>query len=116
MLGGPVDLVQRRLGVPVSNEWDPVTLGAMAAFQGGRPGGFPMSPHGHPDPATLINLGYYDPIAESSPKQRAYLQGGEKPGTFGRDLAGAANQVPWWAWIAVGVGLMGLGYASWRRR
>jgi hypothetical protein len=115
MLGGPVDIVQRKLGVPVTDEWDAVTLGALTAYQSSGAGPWPMYPHGHPDPATLYNLGYYDPIEELTAEQRAYVEGRrDKPSTFFRDLGGASAQVPRWAWIAVGVGLIAVGIYTYR--
>lgn len=114
MLGGPVEDVQRRLGVPPTGEWGAVTMGALAAYQGSGAGPFPMTPHGHPDPATLINLGYYDPLEEMNPRHASYVAGdGERPGTFGRDLATTMSQVPRWGWLVVGAGLLGVGYLSW---
>lgn len=52
-----------------------------------------------------------------SPRYQAYVLGQEeeRPGTFMRDLSVAMNQVPRWAWIGVGLGLLGLGVYSWRK-
>jgi len=116
MLGGPVDAVQKNLGVPVTGAWNEVTMGALTPYQGASHGGLKMWPTGEPDPATLINLGYYDPFDQLPADQREYLAGGEKPGTFWRDLATASNQIPQLVWIALGVALMGLGYYSYRLR
>ena len=113
-LGGPVDIVQRKLGVPVSDEWDAVTLGALTAYQASGAGPWPMYPNGHPDVPTLYNLGYYDPADYLTREQRRYIEGGEKPGTFLRDLGTASGQVPRWAWIAVGVGFVLLGIYAYR--
>ena len=67
-----------------------------------RQGKLPMTPHGHPDPNTLINMGKYDPIDHWPSSQVQYLTNGEKPGTFLRDLSGVNNQVPQWAWLVLG--------------
>lgn len=112
---GSIDIVQKKLGVPASASWDPITLGAMTAYQASKAGVFPMSAHGHPDPPTLVNLGYYNPIEELPSGQRTYLQTGEKPSTFFRDLGSAANQVPQWAWITLGVGFVALGVWTYRK-
>ncbi len=106
---------QEQLGVPRSGVWDASTRGAVVAYQAGGSGRWPMSPHGHPDVPTLLNLGYYDVFAEMPRAHREYVVGGgSKPGTFGRDLAGAANQVPRWGWIVAGVALIGLGVWAWK--
>jgi hypothetical protein len=108
--------VQRRLGVPASSHWDAMTTGALRAFQSGSHGVFPMQPTGHVDPPTLANLGYYDPLDEMTPASQAYLSGtGEKPGTFWRDLAATTNQVPQWAWLTLGAGMIGLGWWGWHQ-
>jgi hypothetical protein len=112
---GTIDIVQKKLGVPVTNDWDAVTLGAMTAYQASKVGPLPMLPHGHPDPPTLINLGYYDPVDELPADQRRYVEGGDKPGTFFRDLGTASNQVPQWAWIVMGIGLIAFGYYTYRQ-
>jgi hypothetical protein len=112
---GSIDVVQKKLGVPGSQHWDPVTLGAMTAYQASKAGVYPMSPHGHPDPPTLVNLGYYDPIAELPEAQRDYVEGGDKPTTFFRDLGSAANQVPQWAWVALGVSFVAIGVWTYRK-
>lgn len=113
-LNGPVELAQRHLGVPESGVWDAATSGAVAVYQQG-PGALPMFPSGAPDPATLINLGYYDPLEHLPRAQLAFLEGGERPGTFWRDLATASNQIPRWAWLVLGALLLGLGYYSYRK-
>ena len=116
-LSGSVDVVQKKLGVPITNDWDTVTRGALTVYQGAHKlTAFPMSPTGQPDPPTLVNLDYYDPLEQLNPNWAAYVDGKrEKPGTFGRDLAGVSNTVPQWAWIATGIVLLGLGYFSWRQ-
>jgi hypothetical protein len=90
---------------------------ALVAFQN-RGGGLPMYPHGHPDPATLINMGKYKPLDHWPESQVAYLAGGEKPGTFLRDVSGVFNQVPRWAWFTLGglsLVLSGLAYRRHRK-
>lgn len=116
MLAGDVNVLQKRLGVPVSNRWDGATRGAIVAFQQRKGGGpLPMMPSGHPDPATLINLGYYDPLDHMSHAQVQYLEGGEYPSHLGRDFAGALNQVPRWAWLTLGGGMLIMAYVAYRR-
>lgn len=66
-----------------------------------RSGKLPMSPHGHPDPNTLINQGVYDPMDHWPDSQVRYIEDGDKTGTFMRDLAGVNNQVPQWAWLVL---------------
>ncbi len=57
-------------------------------------------------------------VESLSPRYRAYMLGEaeERPGTFMRDVAGAMNQIPRWAWLVLGVGLVGAGVYSWRKR
>jgi hypothetical protein len=108
--------VQQRLGVPATAHWDGMTLGAIRAYQSGGRGVYPMQATGHPDPATLANLGYYDPLALMDPAQADWVTGKDsKPGTYLRDLAGATNQVPQWAWLATGALLLGLGWWGWHQ-
>jgi len=92
----------------------PQTTAEYVEFQRTMKTGLPMFPSGHPDPATLINAGVYDPAASWSAAQASYLQGGKKPSTFLRDLRGASNQVPSWGWLAVGGVFLLLGYLSYR--
>lgn len=99
-----VEAAQGRLGVPVTGEWDAVTEGAAVAYQSSGEGFLRMDPSAHIDPPTLINVGYYNPLDELPEKQRDYLAGGERPGTFMRDIGTAINQVPRWGW-AVGAGV-----------
>jgi len=80
-----------------------------------RGGGLPMLPHGHPDPATLINMGRYTPLEHWPESQVAYLSGGEHPSTFGRDVSGVFNQVPRWGWFALGGTFLVLSGLAYRR-
>lgn len=110
---GAIELLQKTLGVPPSGKWDPITLGAIAAFQASHKG---LVPTGHPDVPTLVMLGYYDPIAQLPPRWAGYVKGdNEKPGTFGRDLGSASNQAPQWAWLVAGAVFLGVGYWTWRK-
>lgn len=74
---------------------------SMVSFQAAAGvGAYRMDPHGHPDPTTMINQGRYDPLEQWPRRHTQYLvDGGEKPGTFFRDLQGVSNQVPRWAWF-----------------
>jgi len=114
-LSGNIEAVQRNLGVPSSGTWDALTSGALPSYQQVGRGALPMFPTGQPDPATLINLGYYDPLQDMPMRQRVYLEGGERPGTFWRDLGVAGSQVPQWAWLAIGALALGLAYWSHRK-
>ena len=113
---GSIDVVQRNLGIPVTNEWDAQTMAAVTIYQDSGRGPLATFPTGQPDPATLVNLGYYDPLEDMPARQREYLEGGERPGTFLRDLGTASNQVPRWVWIAVGVLFLGMAYYTHRKR
>jgi len=86
----------------------------MLAFQQTGKGAFPMDPHGHPDPATLLNLGYYAPGDVFTQGWVDYIAGGEKPGHFGRDLRTAIDQVPRWAWATVAVAFGAFAYMAYR--
>lgn len=77
--------------------------------------GMPMHPHGHPDPATLINLGVYDPADHWTPAQLRYLQSGKKTSTLVRDLQGVSNQIPQWAWLTAGGFFILLGILAFQR-
>lgn len=88
---------------------------ALVTFQQSGRGSLPMSPHGHPDANTLINQGVYDPVAHWPSSQTEFLATGEKPGTFLRDLSGASNQVPRWAWFTAGGVCALLGFLAYRR-
>lgn len=114
---GPIDIVQSKLGVPVTDNWDAATLGAITVYQASNAGTFPMTPTGHPDPPTLINLGYYNPLDLMKPSWASYLEGGRKqPSSIGRDLAGASNIIPQPGWLALGALFLGLGAYAWYRR
>ncbi len=113
-MAGRVEVVQSRLGVPLSGEWDAVTDGAVLAFQRSGMGAAPTSAHGHTDAATMINLGYYKAADIFPQRWAAYIEGGERPSAFGRDLSTAANQVPRWAWIVMAGTFSMLAYVSWR--
>lgn len=115
-LGDIADL-QATLGVPQSNEWDRTTLAAISTYQGRNQGALRMHVTGTPDPATLINLGYYDPLKELPRKQAAFLAGeGAQPTTLWRDLATLSNQVPQWIWLLLGAGMVGIGYYVHRKK
>jgi len=94
----PLDLVQSRLGVPRTGRWDATTDGALRVYQSSGKGPYAMRPTGHPDAATLANLGYFDPKDIVTASWAAYIDGGPKPGTFGRDVKTSIDQVPRWAW------------------
>jgi len=96
-----IQTVQQRLGVQSSGHWDSATDGALLAYQQTGRGTYPMDPTGHPDPATLVNLGYFAPGDILTEEWAGYLTGGAKPGHFGRDLRAAIDQVPRWAWFTV---------------
>lgn len=113
---GDVSNVQQNLGVPVTGNWDARTSGALAPYQQGSSAPLIMHPTGQPDPATLINLGHYDPRDYLPRAQRTYLEGGARPGTFFRDLGTASNQVPQLVWLLVGSGLVALGYYVYRKQ
>lgn len=112
---GDTSVVQKRLGVPATGKWDAATRGAMIAYQQSRGGPLPVVPSGHPDPNTLINLGYYDPLDHMAHSQVDYLGGGEYPSGVGRDVVGVFNQVPRWAWLGLGAGMLVMAYVSYRR-
>ena len=105
-------LIQQKLGVSQTGHWNPQTSTALAAFQAtlGRP------PTGEPDPLTLAALGIYDPYGGAPGSYRSWVEGGAEPGSIGRDVSTVTNQIPRWAWIALGVTFGGLAYFSWRRR
>lgn len=88
---------------------------ALVSFQQSSQGSLPMSPHGHPDANTLINQGVYNPMDHWPTSQVEFLTTGEKPGTFFRDLSGASNQVPRWAWFVTGGVFVLLGGLAYRR-
>jgi hypothetical protein len=109
----PIQVVQQRLGVHQSGQWDSTTDGAILAYQH-RTGQYPMDAHGHPDPMTLVNLGYYAPADIFTPPWADYLAGGSKPGSFVRDIETAIDQVPRWAWITVAASFSLFSYMAWR--
>ncbi len=106
----PVEAIQQRLGVPRSGHWDGVTRGALVAYQQSHG----LSPSGHPDPATLASLGYYRPDDLFTQKWVSYLEGGDKPGTFGRDLKTSIDQVPRWAWATLAASFSVFAYMAYR--
>jgi hypothetical protein len=109
----PLRIVQQHLGVPQTGKWDDVTGGAILAYQHTHHT-YDMSPDGHVDPATLANLGYYDPGNIFTDEWEAAVASGERPSTFSRDLETAIDQVPRWAWGTTAV-LFGLfAYLSYR--
>lgn len=109
----PLRIVQQHLGIPQTGKWDAVTDGALVAYQH-RAATYTMSPDGHVDPATLANLGYYDPAQLFADDLALSASGGAHPSTFVRDLETAIDQVPRWAWGTTAV-LFGLfAYLSYR--
>jgi len=101
-----LDTLQSRLGVQRTGSWDAATISALRDFQRRGHGDYPMSASASPDPASLLNLGYYVPDESFPAAQRAFLATGEHPGTFMRDVGTAIDQVPRWAW---GVGTVAFG-------
>lgn len=96
-----IDVLQTKLGVRRTGAWDASTDGALLSYQQTGKGKIPMRATGHPDPVTLSNLGYFEPGDVFTARWADYLDGGEKPGTFTRDLRTAIDQVPRWAWATV---------------
>lgn len=86
----------------------------LVSFQSSGQGPHPMIAHGHPDANTLINMGDYDPLEHWPKSQRAFVQNGDKPGTFFRDLGTVNNQVPQWAWLVMAGTFSLLAYLSYR--
>jgi len=110
-----IQKVQQNLGVPQTGHWDSATDGALIAYQQtARNATYAMDANGHPDPATLVNLGYYSPADLFTQGWSDYLTGGPKPGNFGRDLRTAIDQVPQWAWATVAAGFSIFAYMAWR--
>ncbi len=109
-----IQQVQQRLGVQQSGRWDAATDGGLLAYQQSAKGSYAMDPNGHPDPATLVNLGYYTPGELFTEEWADYLAGGAKPGHFGRDLRAAIDQVPRWAWGTLAAGFGIFAYMAWR--
>jgi hypothetical protein len=106
--------VQQKLGVAQSGAWDNATTGALLAYQQAGKGALPMAANGHPDPATLLNLGYYAPGDVLTQDWLDYLSGGTKPGHFGRDLRASIDQVPRWAWTTVALAFGAFAYMAYR--
>lgn len=108
--------IQHTLGVPASGHWDATTHGALLAYQQSGRGKFPMSPSGHPDAATLANLGYYQPATDLfTDPWSAYLAGtGERPGHFARDLRTSIDQVPRWVWGTLAASFSLFAYLAYR--
>lgn len=98
----PIQVVQQHLGVPATGVWDAVTDGGILAYQRTGKGAYPMSANGHPDPATLANLGYYAPGDIFTKAWADYLGGGAKPSSYGRDVETSIDQVPRWVWGTLG--------------
>jgi len=108
-----VESVQRVLGVSLTGKWDNTTRGALLAYQqSANDIRYPMDATGHPDPVTLVNLGYYKPEEVFTEEWSGYLAGGPKPGHFGRDLRAAIDQVPRWAWVTIAVTFGAFAYWS----
>lgn len=76
--------------------------------------GAAIHPHGHPDPATLVDMGTYRPEEYWPEEQLEYVRGGSKPSTFFRDLQGVSNQVPQWIWLTVGGATLAYAFFTWR--
>jgi hypothetical protein len=113
---GDIAETQAKLGVPTTNQWDRATLAALSTYQGRGKGELKMHVTGVPDPATLINLGYYDPLLDLPRRHSDFLAGRQDaPTTFWRDLASMSNQVPQWIWIVAGVGMVGVGVYVYRQ-
>lgn len=87
----------------------------LVTFQQSGTGTHPMIPHGHPDANTLINMGDYDPMQSWPRGQREYIENGDKPSTFLRDLGTVNNQVPQWAWLVLAGTCGVLAYLSYRQ-
>jgi hypothetical protein len=105
-------LVQQKLGVSETDAWNQQTEAALATWQGQH--GIDVS--GNPDPISLAAMTVYDPVAGAPRSFHESLATGKEPGTFGRDYATVMNQIPRWAWLALGVSFVGLAYLSWWRR
>jgi len=105
-------LIQERLGVSKDGNFRQQTAEALQSYQ--RSHG--LAETGNPDPMTLAEMGVYDPIAGAPSEWREHYEGGERPGTFGRDVVTAMNQIPRWGWLTMGVAFGGLAFFSWWRR
>jgi hypothetical protein len=118
-LHGPVDDLVSKLGLPAGSGWGAITPAALIVLQ--RAGGlYPMMPSGRFDAPTALNAGYYKLEDGFSPAQVAYIKAttpAMPPSSLGRDFATMSAQVPQWAWLALGVGFLGLGgYLYYRAR
>ena len=105
-------LIQQKLGVQQTDVWNQPTESAVTEFQRSK---F-IDASGNPDPVTLAALNVYDPAAGAPASFQRYVAGGPEPGTYGRDVTTAMNQIPRWAWITMAVGFGGLAYFAWYRR
>ncbi|SRR5260221_9284569 len=110
----PIEHLQQRLGLRQTGTWDGATDGAILAYQGSAKGQYPMSATGHPDPATLANLGYYAPGDIFTSRWAAYLEGGSKPSTALRDIQTSIDQVPRWVWATAAVSFGVFAYMAYR--
>lgn len=90
-------------------------VAGLVTFQASGKGQYPMLPHGHPDSNTLINKGDYDPKSHWPSSVNKFLDTGDRPSSFFRDLAGVNNQVPRWAWFVLGGTFVVLGGMSYRQ-
>ena len=108
-LHGPLEDLRSKLGLPAGSSWEDITPAAMLALQ--KAGGVqPMVPSGRFDPSVALNTGYYRLEGVLTSDQAAYVAGsGAKPGTIMRDITASSAQVPRWAWLLIGFGLMGVG-------
>lgn len=67
------------------------------------------------DPVTVSRAGAYDPAEGFPAGWRGYLAGGDRPGTFTRDLGTAIDQVPRWGWATMTVVFGTFAYMAWRQ-
>lgn len=114
-LHGPVDTLRNKLGLPAGAGWSGVSSVVLIPAQQ-RAG---LLPTGRFDPQTALAFGYYSDDQILPADHLAYVRGGPQVGSFGRDVATASAQIPWWAWTAAGIGLVGLGvfiYAKNRKK
>jgi len=114
-LSGSVASLRDRMGLPAGSSWKGINSATIIPAQ--QRAGIALT--GRIDPQTAIAFGYYSPSEILPPDQLIYAGGGQKPGTFNRDLATASAQIPWWAWTGIGIGLVGIGvyiYAKNRKK